>query len=58
MHCTGSLVISDTQNLIANLPIQGTERLSFKLTTPGANESERIDCRDRTGQPMHVYPDR
>ena len=35
---TGSLVIVDTQNLIANLPIQGTERLSFKLTTKLEND--------------------
>ena len=31
---TGSLVIGDAINLIGNLPIQGTERLSFKLSTP------------------------
>ena len=35
---TGSLVITDSNNLIAKLPIQGTERLSFKLSTPGAHE--------------------
>ena len=28
---TGSAVIADTRNLIGNLPIQGTERLAFKL---------------------------
>ena len=28
---TGSAVIGDTHNLISNLPIQGTERLSFML---------------------------
>ena len=34
----GTLVILDSINLIGNLPIQGTERLSFKLSTPGAHE--------------------
>ena len=53
---TGSLVIADSINLIGNLPIQGTERLSFKLSTPGAHEfSHLIDCSERTGHPMHIY---
>mgnify|MGYP003657417193 CR=1 FL=1 len=43
---SGSLVIADSINLIGNLPIQGTERLSFKLSTPGAQEFGHIvDCR-------------
>ena len=49
---TGSLVISDAVNLIGNLPIQGTERLTFKLTTPG---QDPIDCTDETGNPMYIY---
>ena len=53
---TGSLVITDSNNLIAKLPIQGTERLSFKLSTPGAHEEAHVvDCSERTGHPMHVY---
>ena len=53
---TGSLVIVDSINLIGNLPIQGTERLSFKLSTPGAHEFGHIvDCSEETGYPMHVY---
>ena len=53
---SGSLVIADSINLIGNLPIQGTERLSFKLSTPGAHEFGHIvDCSIRTGHPMHVY---
>ena len=53
---TGSLVIGDSINLIGNLPIQGTERLSFKLSTPGAHgESHIVDCSTRTGHPMHIY---
>jgi hypothetical protein len=53
---TGSIVIADTINLIGRLPIQGTERLSFKLATPGAHADEHlIDCTERTGHPMHIY---
>ena len=53
---TGSLVIADSINLIGNLPIQGTERLSFKLSTPGAHEEDHIvDCSVATGHPMHIY---
>ena len=49
---TGSLVISDSTGLIGKLPIQGTERLTFKLSTPG---SLTIDCTEESGHPMHVY---
>jgi len=53
---TGTLVILDSINLIGKLPIQGTERLSFKLSTPGAHEfGHIIDCSEETGHPMHVY---
>ena len=48
---TGTLVISDSTNLISKLPIQGTEKLTFKLSTPG---SRTIDCTD-PGDAMHVY---
>ena len=54
---TGSLVIVDTQNLISNLPIQGTERLSFKLTTKLENDTQDtvINCLESHGKEMHVY---
>ena len=53
---TGSAVIADTQNLIGNLPIQGTERLSFKLASLGDTGRENtIDCSEETGHPMHIY---
>ncbi len=51
----GSVVVLDTQNVIGNLPIQGTERISFKLSTPGAHGSASIDCSVKTGHPMYVY---
>ena len=49
---TGSLVISDSTGLIGKLPVQGIERLTFKLSTPG---SPTIDCTEESGHPMHVY---
>ena len=54
---TGSLVIVDTKNLIGNLPIQGTERLSFKLSSKQTNTSPEntIDCTEKSGHPMHIY---
>ena len=53
---TGSAVIADTQNLIGNLPIQGTERLAFKLASLGETGLENtIDCSEATGHPMHIY---
>ena len=52
----GSVVIGDTQNLIGNLPIQGTERLCFQLATLGGTGLENtIDCSESTGHPMHIY---
>jgi len=53
---TGTMVIVDSINLINNLPIQGTERVSFKLATPGAHQVDHIvDCSEATGHPMHIY---
>ena len=54
---TGSLVIADTRNLIGNLPIQGTERLSFRLATKLNTYSREnsIDFTEATGNPMHIY---
>ena len=52
----GTLVIVDSLNLISNLPIQGTERLFFKLSTPGSSEVEHIiDASEETGHPFYVY---
>jgi hypothetical protein len=48
---TGSLVISDSTSLISKLPVQGTEIITFKLSTPG---SPVIDCTN-PGKAMHVY---
>jgi hypothetical protein len=48
---TGTLVIADATNLIGKLPIQGTEILTFNLSTPG---SPGIDC-STPEKAMHVY---
>ena len=53
---TGTAVITDAIDLIGTGPIQGTERLSFKLATPGVHDSDSIiDCTEETGHPMHIY---
>ncbi len=53
---TGSLVITDAQNLIAKLELNGTERISFKLSTPGAlSDRSTIDASVETGHPFYVY---
>ena len=52
----GTLVVVDSLNLISNLPIQGTERLMFKLSTPGTSKAEHIvDASEETGHPFYVY---
>jgi|TARA_B110000285_G_scaffold208183_1_gene248178 hypothetical protein len=53
---TGTVVVTDATNLINNLPIQGTERLSFKLKTPGTDKQKHtIDCSQETGHPVHIF---
>ena len=53
---TGSIVIIDAQNLISKLELNGTERISFKLSTPGAiDKRSMVDASVETGHPFHVY---
>ena len=53
---TGSSVIADAQNLIGKLQINGTERISFKLSTPGSiDERSIVDASVETGHPFHIY---
>ena len=54
---TGTLVIADNRNLIGNLPIQGTERLSFRLATKlnTYHHDNSIDFTEEGGHPMHIY---
>ena len=53
---TGSVVITDAQNLISKLQIQGMERLSFKIATPGVIEKrDAVDATEDGGHPFHIY---
>ena len=53
---TGSIVINDATNIIGTLPIQGTETLSFKLSTPNPDMQFGIlDASQKTGHPFHIY---
>ena len=53
---TGSVVMTDAQNLISKLQIQGLERLSFKIATPGVTRSrDAVDATEKTGHPFHIY---
>ena len=55
---TGSIVIADAQNLIGKLQINGTERIAFKLSTPGTkggDQRDMVDASVETGHPFHIY---
>jgi|TARA_B110000858_G_scaffold76401_1_gene88640 hypothetical protein len=53
---TGTVVITDAKNQIGRLQIQGLERISFKLSTPGASKKNvTLDASAETGEPFHVY---
>ena len=53
---TGTVVIGDTKNQIARMKLQGLERISFKVTTPGQTGlKDSIDFSRTTGDPLHVY---
>ena len=52
---TGTVMLVDAANLIENLPIQGTERLDFKLATPGTTGEAAVDASEETGHPFHIY---
>ena len=54
---TGSMILIDSSNIISKAPLQGLERLSFKLSTPlknGSNDTV-IDASEETGSPFHIY---
>lgn len=53
---TGSMAILDSANIITNTPLQGNERLRFKLSTPGTGDAETIvDASEETGYPFYIY---
>ena len=54
---TGTLVLTDATNQIARMSVQGLERISFYLKTPGViyGKEDVIDASEETGEPFHVY---
>ena len=52
---TGSIVVTDANNFIGKMEIQGLEKLAFKIETPGVDEINSIDASITTGEPFHVY---
>ena len=56
MHTmVGNLVMTDIGNLVNLVPLQGNERLYFKVQTPGATgQSEMIDMSDESGHAFIV----
>ena len=54
---TGSIVLADSTNQIARMQIQGLERLSFHLKTPGVayGREDVVDATEETGEPFHIY---
>ena len=53
---TGSVVITDAQNLITKLQIQGIERISFVIKTPGTKgDRDIINASEESGHPFHIY---
>ena len=53
---TGSMAILDSTNIITNAPLQGNERLRFKLSTPGTGDAETVvDATEETGYPFYIY---
>ena len=53
---TGYAVLVDNLNLINKIPLQGTERLAFKLATPGTSGRQlMVDATEESGYPFYIY---
>ena len=55
---TGSMYLLDNFNIVTQAELQGNERLSFKLSTPGrqlAGFNHVVDASEKTGYPFHIY---
>ena len=54
---TGSVILADTTNQIARMSIQGLEKISFKLATPGVayGREDVVDATEETGEPYYIY---
>mgnify|MGYP003144513221 CR=1 FL=1 len=52
----GTLIVTDSLNLVNLVPITGKERLYFKLTTAGATgPKDAINANPEDGYPFHIY---
>ena len=54
---TGSMYLIDNYNIVTQAELQGNERLSFKLSTPGrqrAGFNHIVDASEETGYPYHI----
>ena len=51
---SGSIIVSDTTNIVMNLPIIGEERLILKLSTPQSSPTEETII-DYTLNPLMIY---
>ena len=55
---TGSMYILDNYNIVSEADLQGNERLSFYLSTPGRQMSgfnHVVDASEKSGYPFHIY---
>tara|TARA_B100001057_G_scaffold912_1_gene860 strand:- start:1003 stop:2529 length:1527 start_codon:yes stop_codon:yes gene_type:complete len=55
---TGSMYLIDNYNIVTQAELQGNERLSFKLSTPGrqtAGFNHIVDASEESGYPYHIY---
>jgi len=52
-NLSGTVILTDAQNVIGHLPLTGFERIEFKMFTPGT--SRVYDFTFETGHPMFIY---
>ena len=52
-NLSGTIILTDAQNVIGHLPLTGFERIEFKVFTPGT--SRGYDFTFETGHPMFIY---
>ena len=52
-NLSGTVILTDAQNVVGHLPLTGFERIEFKMFTPGT--SRGYDFTFDTGHPMFIY---
>ena len=50
---SGNMILVDTNNIVATLPLTGNERIEFKFFTPGS--PFMYDFTEKSGHPMYIY---